>query len=352
MKSSGGIRFADATRAEFSESVSDAELQALATQPELRVLQCSKPVPNAVWMRVNEHICIARPDVQIRVYGHESMECDLGFARLLSDAQHFAADCLMSATSIEAIAEIKNLKSLSLGIFGLRNFRVLEQLPTGLRSLSLGATKSKRPSLDSLRGLRSLRNLYLEGQSRCIEVLSELPELEDLTLRSISQLDLKFMQDLPRLWSLAIKLGGMHDFTGIEGKESMKYLELWQVRGLKDLEVVGTLHGLQNLFVQSLPNVESFPRVTQSKDLRRIVVESLKGLRDFEALEAAPALEEFALIDGRMQTPKQLLPVLRNPCLRRGSAGFGSDRKNREFERLREEHGKANWGQREAFEYK
>ena len=193
--------------------------------------------------------------------------------------------------------------------------------------------------------------LYLEGHSKDIEVLSELRDIEDVTLRSITTPDLQYLRDLPRLWSLDVKLGGIRSFAGVEGKQSIKYLELWQVRGLRNVDVAGTLPGLQNLFLQSLPHVDSLPGLTHSPALRRIVVENLKGLRDFMALETAPALEEFALLDGRKQTPQQLLPVLSNPRVRGVSAFFGSDRKNKEFSQLREEHGKAEFDRWKPFEY-
>lgn len=347
----GGIRMADATRAEFDDSTSMNDLRELAQQPRLRVLQCSAPVRDTVWSLINEHFCPVRPDVQLRVYGHYSSECDLSFTHLVRNVRHFAADCLMRATGVEALAELQGLESLSLGIFELTDFDVLERLSPGLTSLSLGATRSKRPTLAPLSRFRSLRVLYLERQSKDIEVLSELRELEDVTLRSITTPDLQYLSDLPRLWSLDIKLGGIRGFAGVEGKQSIKYLELWQVRDLRSIDVATTLPGLQNLFLQSLPHVESFPGMTDATALRRIAVENLKGLRDFAALETAPALEEFALIDGRKQAPQQLLPVLNNPSVRRISAFFGSERRNSEFSHLREEHGKAEFDRWDPFEY-
>ena len=347
----GSIRMADAARAEFDDSVSADDLRELTKQSRLRVLQCSAPVRDAVWHRVNEHFCAARPDVEIRVYGHYASVCDLTFARFLPNVRRFAADCLMRATGIEAIAEIPDLESLSLGVFDLEDFSVLGRFSQGLQSLSLGATRSKRPNLDPLRRFRSLRVLCLERHSKGIEVLNELRELEDVTLRSISTPDLQYLSHLPRLWSVDIKLGGIRGFAGIDGKESIKYLELWQVRELRNIDVVGTLPGLQNLFLQSLPRIGSFPRVGESRRLRRIVVENLKGLSDFTALETAPALEEFALLAGREQTPRQILPVLKNPSVRRVSAYFGSDHKNDEFSRLREEHGKASFDGWDTFCY-
>lgn len=347
----GGIRMLDATRAQFDDSASVNDFRELAKRSRLSVLQCSAPVRDEVWNLINEHFCPVRPDVELRVYGHYSSQCDLSFARLLPNVRHFAADCLMRADGVESIAELRGLESLSLGIFELTDFSVLERLSPELTSLSLGATRSKRPTLAPLVKFRSLRVLSLDGQSKDIKVLSELPELEALTLRSITTPDLQYLGHLPKLWSLDIKLGGIRAFSGIEGKESIKYLELWQVRDLRNVDVVGTLPGLQNLFLQSLPHVESFPGLTHSRALRRIVIENLKGLRDFTALETASVLEEFALLDGRKQTPQQLLPVLRNPRVRRISAFFGGDRKNSEFSHLREEFGKADFNTSSPFEY-
>ena len=87
----------------------------LAGQPHIKVLQCSSPVRDAVWVLLNEHLFAVRPDVELRVYGHYSTECDLSFARAMTNVRRFAADCLMRAKNVEAIAAIPCLESLSLG---------------------------------------------------------------------------------------------------------------------------------------------------------------------------------------------------------------------------------------------
>ncbi|WP_010581706.1 leucine-rich repeat domain-containing protein [Schlesneria paludicola] len=337
----GGIKMHDATRAELESSASVRDFHELAKQPRLEVLQCSAPVRDAVWSVLNEHFCTVRPDVQIRVYGHYSANCDLNFVRLLPNVRRFAADCLMQASGIESIALIPNLETLSLGIFELHDFNVLESISPKLASLSLTATRSKKPSLAPLRRFRSLRNLYLEGHCKDIEVISDLPDLEKVTLRSITTPDVGYLSKLPTLRSLAIKLGGIRNFKAIEGMQSIQYLELWQIRDLHDIQFISTLPGLQYFFLQSLPHIAQLPRLSDSRSLRRVGIENLKALHDFTALETAPALKEFFLIDGRKQIPQQLLPVLNNPNLRRASAFFGSERKNAEFLQLRDKYGKS-----------
>ena len=340
MERIGGIRL-EASIADIDGAVTARDLQKLARRPGLKVLQCSGPVSDAVWALVNEHVSTTRPDVRIRVYAHYSSPCNLSFARLLPNVRHFAADCLMQASGIEAIATLPRLESLSLDVFDLEDFGVLERIHPGLTWLSLGATRSRKPRLAPLRRFRELRTLRLDGQKNGIEVLSELSALEELTLRSITMPNLSYLTCLPRLRSLALKLGGIRDLKQIERKKSIEYLEFSLVRELSDIDVVGTLPCLRDLRLRSLRHVESLPPLRNANALRRIIVENLKGLRDLKAAEFAPALEEFALIDGRNQTPNQLLPVLRNPNVKRVRAGLGSERRNAEFLRLCREYGKA-----------
>lgn len=348
----GSLRMADWTRAEFDDSVTKNDLQHLSDLPKVRTLQCSGPVNASTWSLLDEFFFSRRPDVELRVYGHYCVECDLAFARQMVNVRRFAADCLMRAKNVGAIAEIPELESLSLGIFELQDFAVLETVPTTLTTLSLGATRSKKPHLEALGRFTSLRTLFIEGQSNGIEAIGQLRALEEVTLRSITTSDLRYLSPLERLWSLDIKLGGIRSFDGIEGKETIKYLELWQIRELESANVVATLPGLQNVFLQSLPRVTQLPGLEGSRALRRAVFQNMKGFADFAALEAAPALEEFALVQGNRQQPEQLVPVLRNPVLRGCKALFGSDRKNQAFTRLREAHRKADWDPWTPFEYR
>ena len=141
----------------------------------------------------------------------------------------------------------------------------------------------------------------------------------------VSTPSLSYLAPLKNLWSLDIKLGGIRCFAGIDGKTSIKYLELWQTRELRDVEILRDLPGLQNLFLQALPHITYLPPPARSTALRRVVLESLKSLHEFAALEQAPALEEFALTDGRKQNPEDLIPVLRNRAVRNVSAHFAAD---------------------------
>ena len=339
------------TRAEVAEPISSRDVSALAADGEVRVVQASSPLTRRSWERLNAELFPRRPELQLRVYGFYSSGCDLSFASAMSNVRHFAADCLQHATNVESLAALPALESLSIGIFDLESFGVLEHVGAGLTRLSLGATRSRKPSLAPLRRFVGLRELYLEGQQKEIEVLAQLDALEDLTLRSIYTPDLRHLAGLGRLRSLDVKLGGIRDFSALRELGALAYLELWQIRGLGDISVVSDLASLQNLFLQSLPRVASLPRLERCGRLRRIVLQNLRGLRDLSALEWAPALEEFVLLQGEASAPEELAPVLRNPNVARVGAFFGSDARNRSFAAMAEASGKAQF-QWTPFEYR
>jgi len=317
---------------QFEHSLTPREVERLASNRNLRCLQCSSNVDPRTWDLLNSLLFLRRPDVQLRVYGFNSSECDLTFLPRIRNVRHFSVDCVTQAKGTELLASLENLESLRVGVYNLNNFDFLWSVPSDLKKLTLEATKSKRPSLEPLQRFHSLSRLYLEGQQKDIEVLSKLQSLEDLTLRSISTGGLDFISKAMSLWSLDIKQGGITNLSAIEGMEQIKYLELWQVRGLSDLSVISTLYGLQYVVLQSLRHVRSLPDFSRLKRLRRVFLETMKGLVDVSALEGAPSLEDFIHIEASNIQPAQYDGLLKHPSLKRIAVGFGSDRKNRAFE--------------------
>lgn len=324
----------DRYRVTFSRNLTEKEVEQLVSDPNIRTLQCFSPVEADTWDLLNQKLFSKRPEIQLRVYGFYSAVCDLSFVSRVGNVRRFAADCLMQATGVEHIAQLKHLEELSIGIYSLDSFDFLKDLPNGIKNLALAATKSKKPHLRMLSRFQSLTHLYLERQQQGIEVLSELKRLEDLTLRSITTERLDYISTLPRLWSLNIKLGGIKNLSAVAGKATIKYLELWQVRGLSDIGVISTLSGLQFLFLQSLINVIAIPDLSKLQHLRRLHLENLKSLRDVGAIHHAPALEEFVHISAQNIQTEMYKGLMSMPSLKYVHVGFGSRKKNEEFNAL------------------
>jgi hypothetical protein len=215
---------------------------------------------------------------------------------------------------------------------------VLAGIPTGLTELGIGGAKTTRLDLGGLARFPALRKLFIEKQCKNIEALSERAELEDLTLRSIATKNLAYLAPLRRLRDLDIMLGSITDLSALDGKESIRSLTLWQVRGLSDLSVVSGLTGLQHLKLQSLPQVRELPSLRALTKLCRIYLENMKGLETLNALTEAPALEDVMHVSSRL-TPEDHAILFQNPAIKRISAGFGSSKKNQVFEAMQRDHG-------------
>lgn len=340
-------------RYNFQEPLLPEEIELVASDADAKVIQTSEPVSLETWQQLNISLFSRRPDIEARVWGFHNKTCDLSFLSLLTNVRRLAVDCLHDTVSgIEHITSIPDLESLSVGIWQLEDFDFINSISPRLRHLALSQTRSKKPSLAPLKRFMELETIYLEGQQKDIEVLSQLQSLKDVTLRSITTDGLDYIKPLNNMWSLDIKLGGIRDLSAIRGMANIAYLELWQIKGLSDVSVIAELPGLQNLFLQSLPNVIALPSMSQSYSLRRIMLQNMKGLRDFTPLESAPSLEEFLLVEGFKNEPHDLTTVLKNPSLRRVSAGFSSLKKCQEFEMMRAEAGLESLVIRGPFEYR
>jgi hypothetical protein len=325
-------------RMNFDGALTRNDIQDLVADQDLKVLQFQNPVEQSTWELLNEEFFPQRPEVQLRAYSFYAEICDLSFASLMTNVRHFSADSLLDAVGVEYIARMDNLESLGVGIYHLEDFSFLNQVTPGLKKLFLGWTKSKKPDLSPLSRFTSLERIYIEGQQKNIEVLSQLESLRFVILRSISTPDITYLKPLHRMESLDIKLGGIRDLNAINGMGNIKYLELWQIRKLSDLGVVSSLTGLQFLFLESLRHVTALPSFDRLSHLRRICCSNMKALQDFHSLEYAPALEDFIYSSAQNQIPENFIPLLRNPKLKRVMVNFGSQKKNERFKALAQEY--------------
>jgi hypothetical protein len=317
-------------RADFERSLTVSEVDSLVADSQLKVLQTSSPVEGGTWDILNDRLFSKRHDVRLRIYGFYSLDCDLSFLPRLQNVRRFSADCLMQAHGVEHLTSLKELESLSIGIFNLETFDFLENLSVAsLRELSLAATKSKKPTLRKIGRFDQLRRLYLEGQQKDLDVISTMPRIEEITLRSIGLDNLDLLKGLKNLWSLDIKLGGLSDLSSLKDMNGIKYLELWQVRGLKDISAISTMRGLQFLFLQSLPHISTLPDLSELTALRRVHLDSMKGLQDVHAIATAPAIEEFMHVCAQGMEPLQYAELLKSRTLKGLLVGFGSEKKNK-----------------------
>ena len=91
---------------------------------------------------------------------------------------------------------------------------------------------------------------------------------------------------------------------------------------------VAEVETLEYLFLQAQKQVTSLPSFQRAAKLRRVHLETMKGLRDLVPLARAPALETLVAIDMGHLTPEHFRPFVEHPTLREAAIGLGSNKKN------------------------
>jgi hypothetical protein len=321
-------------RKSFDDTISKSDISMLVDNPDVKYLQTSEAKNRTTFELLDENFFSKRPDVQLRMFGYYSSNCDLSLIKNLKNIERFSADCLREAKNIESIITLPKLIDLSIGIFKLDNFDFLDDVNENITGLSLQATLSKKPKIKKINRFKNLKQLYLEGQQNGIESICDLKQLEEIVLRSISTMNLEYLNGLNNLWSVDIKLGGIKDFNDLTKLKSIKYLEIWQVLKFENIEFISELKTLQNLFLQSLPLIKSIPHLSKCVNLRRIYLENMKSLKDLSGIKYAKNLEEFIFVSATKQEIEDILPVLDIKKLKKSSVHFGSDKKNQMIKKI------------------
>lgn len=253
------------------------------------------------------------PAVNLRAYGsYDGSIRDLDFLRFFPGLRRFSANALYhSLESIEGLG----------------------YLPADTQLIGLGPTR-KRLSLGPLARFSGLRRLYLEGQTKDIEVISQLTSLTSLTLRSVTLPGLALLRLLTNLRALDIKLGGTRDLSLLPAIGRLEYLELWLIRGLADLTPLASVTSLRYLFLQALKQVTELPSLSRLPELEKVWLETMKGLTDLRPLLTASGLRQVAVIDMRHLQPADVAVLAAHPRLEHLQASLGSKKKNDELHQL------------------
>ncbi|GAB3827493.1 hypothetical protein ACFPIJ_07760 [Dactylosporangium cerinum] len=156
--------------------------------------------------------------------------------------------------------------------------------------------------------------------------------LEDLTLHNVTLAGTACLSGLPSPRGLALKLGATRDLSVLPGLPGLEFVELWQVRALDSIDVLGACPRLTTVFLQALARVQHLPDLSGTR-LAHLHLERLTGLSDLTPLRSAP-LQTLWLIDMNHLRRPHLEPLIGHPTLGAAVFGLGSVARNDEAERL------------------
>lgn len=287
--------------------LTEKQLRPLDTR--CRVVQFCDPLTDLEMDRLAAFMS-GYPHVPLRVYGHNTVD------------------------NLDFLKKFPFLQGLQVDAWHLRDFSGIRNVGPQLEYLGLGATKSKSISMSLLRQFPGLKDLYLEGHRKDIEIVSELPRLEILSLRSITVDGLDFLKPVKSLRWLDLKLGGTRNLDALSGMTQLEYLELWFIRGLCDLTPVSSLENLQVLHLETLKNVSVPPEMGRLRNLQRLHLQNLANLTTISQAMLAPALRELLLIDLPLIRQDELIALKDHPTLEKILVATGGLKKNTQIRRV------------------
>ncbi len=125
-----------------------------------------------------------------------------------------------------------------------------------------------------------------------------------------------FLAGLPKLWAVDWRGGSASDLAILDGCTRLRGLVVNQVRGLRDLSLLGSLTSLEFLSIYGLKQVESAPSLQALTRLQRLEVGMMRGLERIGPLLEAPAIEELYLHKWVNVTTDDVERLKHHPTLR------------------------------------
>ena len=256
-------------------------------------IQFSKPGYSRSLLQDINKLCADYGDqLEVRFYGHYSDDFDASVVRHLPDAQWLSIDSLQRVTNEAEISRAPNLRKLSFGVYEFDNPAFLTTLKLAqLTRLVLSDNKKKNFDLSPLAQCIELEELYVNGHTKNIHELSQLPNLRRLSLGSIAKRQtLEFLNGIPNLEKLTLILGGRENINEL-AHTRLRELEVLRVRGINDLGDLSRFPQLRRLLVEDQLQLQT---ITFSElDLEEVLINNCKNLTHLDGLLGLQKLRSF-----------------------------------------------------------
>lgn len=234
------------------------------------------------------------PALTVSFYGHHRTGFDGRSLRHLPHVSSLSVSC-HRARHLGEIAALQ-LVHLRLEVFELEDEDLLARMPLDrLTDLAIGQTRRGKFDLRPLAACTALEKLVLEKQTLGFNAIAGLPELRELSLRSIAKgQSLGALCELPRLSRLGIGLGGRESLDEIRSA-TLDKLSIGGVLGLASLGDLSRFPALRVLIVDGQPKLKEIDLSQAPAGLRVLNLFTCKSLDTLGSLARFRELEDLAL---------------------------------------------------------
>lgn len=231
-------------------------------------------------------------NLAIRFYGHYFSKFDCSVVKQISNVKNLSIDGLKDFDNVYALTELENLKVFALGIYDLKEPEFLKADNfKQLLELDINAT-NKKLNLEYLRNFKSLKYLTIEEQTKNIEAIGEVSNLEYLCLRSIKNKPIEFINNLKKLKTLKFLLGSRKNINEID-ENKIENLEISRVRGFNDINNVSKFTKIKTLSIEDNIQLSEINFDTELSGLTDLEILNCKTLNSLTGIENLTSLTQF-----------------------------------------------------------
>jgi hypothetical protein len=232
--------------------------------------------------------------LEVRFFGHYGQKFDASCLQYLPDVVALSVDCLFDAVNLSALSDLKNLRSLSFGVFKFDCPDFLKSLQLkNLEHLFIERTIKSNFDLSPIQYCDKLEELMLGNHTKNIDCLENLPALQKLSLWRISKKqDLKFVTRIRNLKHCRIILGGRTDISEIK-HPNVEELEIGRVMGFASLKNLDAFPSLRSLIIDDQIRLGKISFTAANKKLERLHIYNCKILRSLEGMHHLASLNKI-----------------------------------------------------------
>ncbi len=165
---------------------------------------------------------------------------------------------------------------------------------------------------------RSHNGYWLDHAEIGEEDLEWLASVERLILWNVS-VPPGFLARLEKLWWLDVRGGSASDLQIARGASRLQYLEVNQVRGMRDLSVISEMLNLRYLSLYGLPHVTELPSLSPLSQLEHASLGQMRGLLSLRAVLEAPQLGQLKLVKNVNVTSEDVERITTHPTIKQFS---------------------------------
>ncbi|MCH1918493.1 hypothetical protein L9G15_03490 [Shewanella sp. A3A] len=312
-------------------SVNPDDVAALINANISPIIQFSEaPSSNALLAQVNQLCQRFGAQLEIRFYGfyRQPQGFDGHLLQHLPDVANLSLDCLQQATQLEQLQQLSKLTTLRLGIYQFDQHELLNRLNLSqLTSLSLTENRQRNIDLSFIGDCANLNNLFIQGHSKNIAVISQLTQLQSLALSGIgNKQSLAFINTINSLQSLWLMLGSRDSLAEIT-LPALQQLELVRVKQLTDMGDLSRFSQLQQLKIEDQAKLCQLSFSQPNNTLTPLKLWNVKQLQAINGLAQLTALTSLDIHLSQLELT-DLMAAL-PPSLRQFDFSTSSVKQNR-----------------------